>query len=75
MGKNEEGARMSQPKYRATFSQRGDEIAGTINRENCDFAFVMECLHEQVVYLAKQSGIDPGEIVRDLYSIVTGKVK
>lgn len=66
---------MSQPKYRATFSQRGDEIAGTIKWDGCDGAFVMDCLHEQVVYLAKQSGIDPGEIVRDLYSIVTGKVK
>lgn len=66
---------MSRPKYRATFSQRGEDIQGTINRENCDAAFVMDCLHEQVVYLAKQSGIDPGEIVRDLYSIVMGKVK
>ena len=66
---------MSQPKYRATFSQRGDEIAGTINWDGCEGAFVMECLHEQVVYLAKQSGIDPGEIVRDLYSMVMGKVK
>lgn len=66
---------MSQPKYRATFSQRGDEIAGTINWDGCDGGFMLECLHEQVVYLAKQSGIDPGEIVRDLYSIVMGKVK
>ena len=31
--------------------------------------------HEQVVYLAKQSGIDPGEVVRDLYAVVTGRVK
>lgn len=62
-------------RYRATFSQRGDEIAGTINRENCDAAFVMECLHEQVIYLAKQTGIDPGEVVRDLYAVVTGRVK
>ena len=61
-------------RYRATFSQRGDEIAGTINREGCDNAFVLECLHEQVVTLAKQSGIDPGEIARDLYSMVMGKV-
>ena len=66
---------MTKTRYRATFSQRGDEIAGTINWEGCDGAFVLECLHEQVVYLAKQSGIDPGEIVRDLYSIVMGKVK
>ena len=66
---------MSQPKYRATFSQRGDEIKGTINWDGCDGGFMMECLQEQVVYLAKQSGIDPGEIVGDLYSIVMGKVK
>ena len=66
---------MSQPKYRATFSQRGDEIKGAINWDGCDGGFMLECLHEQVVYLAKQSGIDPGEIVRDLYSIVMGKVK
>lgn len=65
---------MTKARYRATFSQRGDEIAGTINRENCDAAFVMECLHEQVIYLAKQTGIDPGEIARDLYSMVMGKV-
>ena len=66
---------MSQPKYRATFSQRGEDIQGTINRENCDAAFVMECLHEQVIHLAKQTGIDPGEIARDLCSMVMGKVK
>lgn len=61
-------------RYRATFSQRGEEIAGTINRDNCDSAFVMECLYEQIDHLAKQTGIDPGEIVRDLYSMVMGKV-
>lgn len=66
---------MSQPKYRATFSQRGDEIKGTINWDGCDGAFVMECLHEQVVYLAKQGNLDPGEVVRDLYAVVMGKVK
>ena len=66
---------MSQPKYRATFSQRGDEIAGTINWEGCDGAFVLECLHEQVVYLAKQGNLDPAEVVRDLYTVVTGRVK
>ena len=66
---------MTKARYRATFSQRGDEIAGTINWEGCDGAFVMECLHEQVIYLAKQTGVGPGEIARDLYSMVTGKVK
>jgi len=66
---------MSQPKYRATFSQRGDEIKGTINWGGCDGAFVMECLQEQVIYLAKVADITPGEVVRDLYALVTGKVK
>lgn len=62
-------------RYRATFSQRGDEIKGTINWDGCDGAFVLECLHEQVVYLAKQVDLDPGEVVRDLYAVVMGKVK
>lgn len=75
MGKNEEGARMSQPKYRATFSQRGDEIKGTINLDGCDGGFMLECLQEQVIYLAKVADITPGEVVRDLYALVTGKVK
>lgn len=66
---------MTKARYRATFSQRGDEIAGTINWEGCDGGFVLECLLEQVVYLAKQSGIDPGEVARDLHSMAIGKVK
>ena len=66
---------MTKARYRATFSQRGDEIAGTINWEGCDGGFVLECLQEQVIYLAKVADITPGEVVRDLYALVTGKVK
>lgn len=66
---------VTNPRYRATFSQRADDISGTINWDGCDGAFVLECLHEQVVYLAKQGGLDPAEVVRDLYAVVTGKVK
>lgn len=62
-------------KYRATFSLRGDEIVGSINIDQCDNAFILECINEQVLQLAKQSGIDPKEVVKDLYSLVTGKVK
>lgn len=61
------------PRMRATFSQRGDEICGTISVEG-DQLFVLECLALQVENIAKKLGLPPTEVARDLYSLVAGKV-
>lgn len=61
-------------RMRATFSQRGQEIAGTISVEG-DGLFMLECLALLVENLAAKVGQPPDAVVRDLYSIVTGKVK
>lgn len=61
------------PKMRATFSQRGDEIWGTISLEG-DQLFALECLALQVENIAKKVGVTPAEVVRDLHSLIAGKV-
>lgn len=58
---------------RATFSQRGDEIKGTINLEGGGL-FMLECLALLVENLAAKVGQTPDAVVRDLYSVVAGKV-
>ena len=54
---------MSTNKMRATFSQRGDGL------------FMLECLALLVENLGAKVGQTPDAVVRDLYSIVTNKVK
>ena len=49
---------MSTNKMRATFSQRGDEIAGTISVEG-DGLFMLECLGLLVENLAAKVGTSP----------------
>ena len=61
------------PKLRATFSQRGDEICGTISLDG-DQLFALECLALQVENIAKKTGVPPAEVARDLYTLVAGKV-
>lgn len=60
-------------KMRATFSQRGNEIRGTITLEG-DGLFTLECLALMVDNLASKIDSTPDAVVRDLYSLVTGKV-
>ena len=60
-------------RMRATFSQRGDEIAGTISVEG-DGLFMLECLVLLVENLAAKVGTTPDDVVRDLYSLIAGKV-
>lgn len=61
-------------KMRATFSQQGDEIKGFISVEG-DGLFMFECLALMVERLAEKVGTTPDDVVRDLYSVVMGKVK
>lgn len=61
-------------KMRVSLSQRGDEIAGTVELPR-DGVFVLEGLTLVIETFAKQHGVEPAEAVRDLYSIVAGKVK
>ena len=59
---------------RVSLVQRGDEIRGTI--ELCkDGVFVLEGLAMVVEQFARQHNVSPEEVVRDLYSVVCGKVK
>lgn len=60
-------------KFRATFTQRGDEICGTISSEG-DALFMLECLASIVQEVASKSGVPPAEVVQDLYSVVLNKV-
>jgi len=64
---------MSTNKMRATFSQRGDEIKGTISVDG-DGLFMLECLTLLVENLGAKVGQTPDAVVRDLYSLVAGKV-
>jgi len=64
---------MSTNKMRATFSQRGDEIKGTISVDG-DGLFMLECLALLVENLGAKVGQTPDAVVRDLYSLVAGKV-
>lgn len=59
---------------RVSLSQRGDEIRGTVELPG-DPAFVLEGLALVIERFAQQSGVAPGAVVQDLYSIVMGKVK
>lgn len=61
------------PRMRATFSQRGDEICGTISLDG-DQLFALECLALQVESIAKKVGVAPAEVARDLYSLIARKV-
>lgn len=61
-------------KMRVSLVQRGDEIRGTV--ELCtDGVFVLEGLAMVVEQFARQHNVSPEEVVRDLYSVVCGKVK
>lgn len=60
-------------RMRVSLSQRGDEIRGTVELPG-DPAFVLEGLALVVERFAQQSGVTAGGVVRDLYSIVMGKV-
>ena len=61
-------------KMRVSLVQRGDEIRGTV--ELCtDGVFVLEGLSMVVEQFARQHNVSPEEVVRDLYSVVCGKVK
>lgn len=62
------------PRMRATFSQRADEIKGTISVDG-DGLFMLECMALLVDNLAAKVGQTPDAVVRDLYSIVTNKAK
>lgn len=61
-------------RMRATFSERAGEIRGTINVEG-DGLFMLECVGLLVENLAAKVGTTPDDVVRDLYSLISGKVK
>ena len=60
-------------KMRVSLSQRGDEIRGTVELP-ADPAFVLEGLQLVIERFAQSSGVAPDAVVRDLYSLVCGKV-
>lgn len=61
-------------RMRATFSQQGEEIKGTISLQG-DGLFMLECLGLLVENLAAKVDTTPDDVVRDLYSLIAGKVK
>lgn len=61
-------------KMRITLTQQHDEIKGTIETPG-DPAFVLDCLALIIEHAAEKFEVTPDAVVRDLYSIVTGKVR
>ena len=61
-------------KLRVSLTQQRDEIKGTIELPG-DPAFVLEALALVVEQTAQQFEVSPDQVVRDLYSLVTGRVK
>lgn len=61
-------------KLRITLTQLRDEIKGTIETPG-DAAFVLDCLALVIEHTAAKFEVTPDVVVRDLYSIVTGKVR
>lgn len=60
-------------RFHASFKQVGDELQGKVVSAGSP-AFTLECLAEIVTGISQQTGISRAEIVRDLYSLVSGKV-
>jgi hypothetical protein len=60
-------------KMRATFSQRGDDIHGTISIDG-DGVFAMECVALIISELATKYQVPVAEVIQDLHSIAAGKV-
>jgi len=60
-------------KMRISLSQQGDEVKGTVELP-ADPAFILEGLATVIEAFAHQAGVTPDAVVRDLYSIVCGKV-
>lgn len=58
---------------RVSLVQKGNEIRGTIQSTG-DGLFVLESLALIVEQVARKTGVEAGEVVRDLYALVTGKV-
>ena len=61
-------------RLRISLTESNEEIKGTIELPG-DPAFVLECLQMTIERVAIQFEITPDAVVRDLYSMVTGKVK
>ena len=60
-------------KFRATFTQRGDDAVGTVEWHG-GVPFALECVALVIEQIAKSTGVPPLEVIRDLNSIVHGKV-
>lgn len=61
-------------KLRISLTQKGDEIKGTVELPG-DPLFVLEALSVAIEAMAKKFEVTPDAVVRDLYSVVCGKVK
>jgi hypothetical protein len=61
-------------RMRISLSQRGEEIRGTVELPG-DGTFVLEGLALVIETLARKVGVPVDEVVRDLYSVVAGKVR
>ena len=60
-------------KFRTSLTQKGDEIKGQISTDG-NAAFNLECVALIVESISKQFDVTPDQVVRDLYSIVCGKI-
>jgi hypothetical protein len=58
---------------RISLTQRGDEIRGTVELP-ADGMFVLEGLALVIETFARKVGVPAEEVVRDLHSVVAGKV-
>lgn len=59
---------------RVSLTEQRGEIKGNIQTTGHG-AFHLECLAQIVEAIAKTSGVPADEVVRDLYAVVTGRVK
>lgn len=60
-------------RMRVSLVEKHGEITGTVQSEG-DALFVLECLSEVVQQIARRSGQEPAQVVRDLYALVMGRV-
>lgn len=62
-------------KFSATLETVHDEVFGTVELPADDPAAALDCLAALVNVVGEQYGVAPDQVVRDLYAMVTGRVK
>lgn len=62
-------------KFSAALETAHDEVFGTVELPADDPAAALDCLAALVNVVGEQYGVEPHQVVRDLFSMVTGRVR